>query len=194
MSQTTMTDRLPPQSLLQTPQRRPSPLFSRHLRSSDSQHIRWTELARLRTFPDQKLISPAIASDFDWLREFFNLLPSEARPDYLNVHVYTTTFDSFRSTVERYWHEFGLPLVVSEFAMQSFDPNVIPPQTQQQVHDFMGQVTKWLDETEYVFKYSWFGAVIDPANLHGVHLHNRLMDEQGEITPLGRQYICGGHA
>lgn len=33
-------------------------------------------------------------------------------------------------------------------------------------------------------KYCWFGAVRDTANLHGVHPFNRLMDENGEITPL----------
>lgn len=33
-------------------------------------------------------------------------------------------------------------------------------------------------------KYCWFGAVRDTANLHDVHPFNRLMDENGEITPL----------
>ncbi|CAD6588949.1 MAG: hypothetical protein TREMPRED_005206 [Tremellales sp. Tagirdzhanova-0007] len=66
--------------------------------------------------------------------------------------------------------------------LKSFDPDVPPPQSQQQVHNFMGQATKWLDETDYIIKYAWFGAVRDPENLHGVHPFNRLMDEQGEIT------------
>lgn len=40
--------------------------------------------------------------------------------------------------------------VVQELIGQSFDPNVPPPSSMQQVHDFMGQTTKWLDETEYI--------------------------------------------
>jgi len=33
-------------------------------------------------------------------------------------------------------------------------------------------------------KFSWFGAVRDAANLHGVNPLNRLMDEHGELTAL----------
>jgi hypothetical protein len=32
--------------------------------------------------------------------------------------VYTTTFDSFRQIVEGYRRDFGLPVLVTEFAMQ----------------------------------------------------------------------------
>ena len=111
------------------------------------------------------------------------LEPSE-KPSILAVHIYTTTFDSFRDKVEEYRRTFGLPIIVTEFAMTSFDPNVPPPKSQQEVHDFMGQTTSWMDETDYIVGYSWFGAVRDPYNLHGVHPFNRLMDEQGNVTPL----------
>jgi hypothetical protein len=68
----------------------------------------------------------------------------------LAVHVYTTTFDSFKAKVEMYWREFALPLIITEMAMtvsmtqcrideESFDPAVPPPADQQQVHDFMGE-------------------------------------------------------
>jgi len=33
-------------------------------------------------------------------------------------------------------------------------------------------------------KFSWFGAVRNEAHLHGVNPLNRLMDENGELTPL----------
>ncbi|ORY23620.1 hypothetical protein BCR39DRAFT_346299 [Naematelia encephala] len=153
----------------------------------------WVELAKLRTSIEIKLVSPGVAASLDWLKDFMAFLPDHSKPDYIAVHVYTTTFDSFKETVERYWRTFQLPIVVTEFAMTSFDPNVPPPQSQQQVHDFMGQTTKWLDETEYIIRYAWFGAVRDLSHLHGVHPYNRLMDQHGEITPLGWQYIQGGH-
>ncbi|WVF66165.1 hypothetical protein IAT40_000905 [Kwoniella sp. CBS 6097] len=153
----------------------------------------WIGLAKLRSEPDQKLVSPAVAGNKDWLKEFLAIVPPETMPEFLAVHVYTTTFDSFKSTIEDYWETFKLPIIVTEFAMQSFDPNVPGPKDQQQVHDFMGQTTKWLDETPCIHKYSWFGAVRDSYNLHGVHEFNRLMDSEGNITPLGYQYIAGGH-
>lgn len=33
---------------------------------------------------------------------------------------------------------------------KSFDPNVPPPTNMQQVHDFMGQTTAWLDNTKHI--------------------------------------------
>ncbi|WWC85958.1 uncharacterized protein L201_000828 [Kwoniella dendrophila CBS 6074] len=154
----------------------------------------WVDMSKWITRPDQKLVSPAVAGSVEWLKEFFSLIPQEAKPSYLAVHVYTTTFESFVNIIENYWNVFGLPIILTEFAMQSFDPNVPGPQNQQQVHDFMGQTTKWLDETSYIYKYSWFGACRNSYHLHGVHEYNRLMDENGNITALGHQYISGGHA
>ncbi|KAL7418840.1 hypothetical protein Q5752_006524 [Cryptotrichosporon argae] len=152
----------------------------------------WERVAKLRS-PGVQLVSPAIAGDVEWLKQWFALIPADTRPDILAVHVYTTTFDDFRRRVEAYRKVFGLPIMVTEFAMQSFDPHVPPPRCMQQVHDFMGQTTQWLDATPWIVKYAWFGAVIRQSNLHGVHPFNRLMDETGEITPLGQQYIAGGH-
>ncbi|OWZ49228.1 hypothetical protein C351_06087 [Cryptococcus neoformans c8] len=154
----------------------------------------WIQLAQLRTDPDnQHLVSPAVASNVEWLKEFLSLIPEETYPTYLAVHLYTTTFDDFVGKMEMYHNEFGLPIILTEFCMQSWDEGVPGPGDQQQVHDYMGQTTKWLDETDYIIKYCWFGAVRDTANLHDVHPFNRLMDEHGEITPLGFQYIYGGH-
>ncbi|WRT63709.1 uncharacterized protein IL334_000632 [Kwoniella shivajii] len=153
----------------------------------------WIQMSRWRTEPDQKLVSPGVAGNVNWLKEFFSLIPPETKPSYINVHVYTTTFESFVSIIDSYWKEFGLPIIVTEFAMHSFETGVLGPQNQQQVHDFMGQTTKWLDETPYIHKYSWFGSCRDSYHLHGVNELNRLMDSKGDITPLGWQYINGGH-
>jgi hypothetical protein len=153
----------------------------------------WLELIKLRSSPDIKIVSPAVAADLSWLETFFSLLPSSAKPDYLAIHVYTTTFAAFQEIVQSYNDKFKMPIVITEMAMQSFDPHVPPPASQQQVHDFMGQCTKWLDETEYIWRYAWFGACTDPFHLHGVHPFNRLMDNQGNLTPLGVQYVNGGH-
>ncbi|KAK1926149.1 hypothetical protein DB88DRAFT_480850 [Papiliotrema laurentii] len=156
--------------------------------------IAWTHLAKLRETHGVKLASPAIAGNIPWLQEWFAQIPDDTRPDYLTVHIYTTTFDDFVRQVVNFWNLFRLPIIVSEFAMHSFAPGVPPPTDMQQVHDFMGQITQWLDQTDFIAKYSWFGAVRDGYNLHGVSPLNRLMDEHGELTALGQQYVAGGHA
>lgn len=91
--------------------------------------LSWVELAKLRT-GGTKLVAPAIANDLDWLKvrrlvieitanaqKWFSLIPEGTKPDYLAIHVYTTTFDSFKAKVEEYYHTFGLPIIVTEFAM-----------------------------------------------------------------------------
>ncbi|GFZ52436.1 hypothetical protein JCM24511_10209 [Saitozyma sp. JCM 24511] len=97
---------------------------------------RWVELAKLRTSPDQMLVTPAVASDLDWMKNFLCLLPNQVKPDYLAVHVYSTTFESFRNQVEAYHRTFGLPIMLTEFAMH--------------VCEFMGQTTSWMDKTDFV--------------------------------------------
>lgn len=43
-----------------------------------------------------------------------------------------------------------------------------------------------MDETDWVERYAYFGAMRD---LQGVNEANALMDEKGDITHLGLQYI-----
>jgi hypothetical protein len=47
-----------------------------------------------------------------------------------------------------------------------------------------------MDVTPWVERYAWFGAL---RNLQGVNELNRLMDQHGRITDLGRQYIGAGN-
>ncbi|RSH85580.1 hypothetical protein EHS25_003719 [Saitozyma podzolica] len=156
--------------------------------------------AVLAANPSAKLISPTPAGDVDWLVEFFNALcPGQQStqwsncadaPDIIGMHAYATDFDGLTSKVESFYSTFGRPIIVSEFAMANFagfEP------TQQEVYDFMGQTTLWFDQQDYVINYAWFGAVRDSANLHDVPETNRLMAADGTITPLGQQYINGGH-
>jgi len=79
-----------------------------------------------------KLASPAVAFNIDWLRvseaaprcrfpahhqEFLKLIPADTRPDFLTVHLYTTSFDDFVRRIEAIYREFQLPIVLNEFAM-----------------------------------------------------------------------------
>lgn len=90
------------------------------------------EIARLRDRDGTKLVSPAVAHDKQWMKvsarapphrndadqqRFLSLLPDDAKPDYLAIHIYTTTFESFKEKVESYWQTFSVPIWVTEFAM-----------------------------------------------------------------------------
>lgn len=48
----------------------------------------------------------------------------------------------------------------------------------------MTDAMKWLDSTDYVVKYAWFGAATNADNLHGVGEANRLLDAGGKLTAL----------
>ena len=52
------------------------------------------------------------------VQDFFSRLEPDEMPDVLAIHIYTTTFDSFRASVEEYYSMFRLPIMITEFAVQ----------------------------------------------------------------------------
>nr|XP_018266844.1 uncharacterized protein I303_00822 [Kwoniella dejecticola CBS 10117]OBR89002.1 hypothetical protein I303_00822 [Kwoniella dejecticola CBS 10117] len=144
-------------------------------------------------YPDIKVHSPVVASNKTWLMEFFKAIcpdnsASDAwgdcqyKPDYVSAHLYTTDVEFFKGTLTGFQQEFGLPLVLSEFACYKFGDD--PHPTIEEVSAFMQQTMTWLDEQDWVVKYAWFGAARNSLWLFGVYETNRLMDEAGELTNL----------
>jgi hypothetical protein len=99
-------------------------------------------------------------------KDFMAAVKPGEEPDYINVHVYDTNFEGLKKKVESFHDAFGIDLYITEFAMhvrlvlfnlpaesrpdvQSFEGGA-PPKDQQAVYDFMGQTTKWMDETEWI--------------------------------------------
>ncbi|WVF66164.1 hypothetical protein IAT40_000904 [Kwoniella sp. CBS 6097] len=153
-------------------------------------------------FPSVKIHSPVVASNTSWLKAFFDeICPNNTaedawgncayRPDYVSQHVYSTNVGHFRGAVQQYYKTFGLPIVLSEWACHDWskDGHRAPVE---EVSEFMEETMGWLDQQDYVVKYAWFGTARSAEHLHGVYENNRLMDEAGNITPLGRQYMNGG--
>ncbi|WVQ76312.1 hypothetical protein IAR50_005977 [Cryptococcus sp. DSM 104548] len=161
-----------------------------------------TQVASLRaTYPDIKIHSPVMASSEDWLSTFFSTIcPSgsasnawegcDAAPDYVSMHLYTTDADDFKTQVKDFHDNYGLPLVLSEFACYSFGSET--GCSASEASSFMAETTEWLDQQDWVIKYAWFGAVRSSEYLYGVSEGNRLMDTSGALTDLGKQYINGG--
>lgn len=61
----------------------------------------------------------------------------DVAPDYLAVHVYATSLDSFKTQVESYHNDFGLDIAITEFACHAFDGS--PAASTDQVSQFMSQ-------------------------------------------------------
>ena len=137
-------------------------------------------LAQLRSPSNgrTKLVGPSVASDGPgraWLREFMGLLSRERGewPDYLGVHYYGTDAGEAIRYVEGMHGEFGgLPVVVSEIACVSRDGG--------EVERFTAAAANWMDATEWVVEYGFFGCMAEVA------------DDVSTACPgrWGRRYAC----
>ncbi|WVQ80321.1 hypothetical protein IAT38_002426 [Cryptococcus sp. DSM 104549] len=164
-----------------------------------------TQIVSLRsTYPSVKVISPAMASNQDWLAQFFTAICPDGtaangygdcqyKPDYVAMHVYTTNADGFKESVQAFHDKFGLPVVVNEYACYNFGGDNADKSVAE-VSDFMAATTSWMDQQDWIIQYAWFGTARDSAYLYGVAESNRLMDTSGKLTALGKQYMNGGKA
>ncbi|KAK6905373.1 hypothetical protein I203_106200 [Kwoniella mangroviensis CBS 8507] len=142
-----------------------------------------------------------MASNKTWLLEFFeSICPDDSasdgwgncqyKPDYVSAHLYTTDVEYFKGTLAGFQKDFGLPLVLSEFACYKFGEE--PHPSLEEVSIFMQSTMEWLDQQDWVVKYAWFGNARNSEYLFGVYETNRLMDTSGVLTDLGKQYMNGG--
>ncbi|WWC85956.1 uncharacterized protein L201_000826 [Kwoniella dendrophila CBS 6074] len=164
---------------------------------------KWKEqVVKIRErYPNVKVASPVMASNKTWILDFMNLICPEYsaidswgncqyKPDYLLTHLYSTDVTYFKNTLSDMHRDLGLPMIISEFACYHF--NTDPHPEIEQVSTYMENTMNWLDQQEWIIKYAWFGAMIDSANLHNVDETNRLLDDKGALTDLGKQYMNGG--
>ncbi|WWD22445.1 hypothetical protein CI109_106936 [Kwoniella shandongensis] len=163
-----------------------------------------TQITQIRQqYPDVKVHSPVVASNQKWLEDFFAAICPGAsasnawgdcayKPDYVSMHIYTTDADYFKGTVQGYQQAFGLPLVLSEWACYDFTSK--PNPSAEAVSTFMADTMAWMDQQDWLVKYAWFGAARSSDFLYGVAETNRLIDQNGQITALGKLYMAGGKA
>ncbi|WVQ62530.1 uncharacterized protein L199_000672 [Kwoniella botswanensis] len=161
-----------------------------------------TQIVKIRQqYPDIKIHLPVVASNKTWLLEFFKSICPDGsasdgwgscqyKPDYVSAHLYTTDLEYFKGTLAGFQKDFGLPLVLSEFACYKFGEG--PHPSLEEVSTFMQDTMEWLDQQDWVVKYAWFGNARNSEYLFGVYETNRLMDISGVLTDLGKQYVNGG--
>lgn len=98
---------------------------------------------------------------------------------------YDVNATDFIEYLEDYHNTFSRPLWITEWACQNFnDANA--QCSYDDVILFLNTTQGFMDQTEWVERYSWFGAMRD---MQGVNEDNALMTDGGDINALGRQYI-----
>ncbi|KAL1760559.1 glycosyl hydrolase catalytic core-domain-containing protein [Schizophyllum commune] len=155
----------------------------------------WTDyLLPLRDAYGVKLGSPAPTSAPDgmtWLQDFCNAI-DEARGsdgcpevDFIALHWYDVDADNFKTYMEDFHDAFpGKSIWVTEWACQNFNSGA--QCSYADIITFMNETQSWMDETDWIERYAWFGAMRD---LQGVNADNALLDKDGDLTDLGQQYI-----
>lgn len=138
------------------------------------------------------LVSPACTSAPSgkvWIQDFITACDGGCTLDAIAVHYYDTSADHFISFIEDYHTTFNKDIWVTEFACQDFNGGA--QASMDQIFAFMIKTVQWMDATDYVKFYAWFGAMEDMQNVNPL---NRLMTEDGSgLTDLGKWYV-GDHA
>ncbi|KAG8743501.1 hypothetical protein FRC10_011892 [Ceratobasidium sp. 414] len=76
------------------------------------------------------------------------------------------------------------PIWLTEFACHNFQDGG-EQCTYPDAVAFMNTTQAWLDKQDYIHRYAWFGAMKNPV----INPVNALMDQNGIINDLGKQYI-----
>ncbi|KAJ9091190.1 hypothetical protein QFC20_007700 [Naganishia adeliensis] len=139
--------------------------------------------------------SPAAAGNtVEYLCKFFEACNARAgciKPSFITMHAYVSTADALKNYVTSVHNAFNMPIWLTEFSCHSFGGQP-QPTSKQQVHDFMGATTKWLDNQPWVERYSWFGAG-QGGDMGGVNAYCRLQNDDGGLTAVGWQYVFKRH-
>jgi len=135
-----------------------------------------------------RLGSPAVSSapaGKVWLQDFFTGCDGRCSVDFIAFHWYGINADAFIAHVYDYWHAFNRTLWVTEWACQNF-VDLSDQCLENDVVEFMNKTQTFMDGADFVERYAWFGAM---KNMQGVNQDNALMDSEGNVSSLGKQYL-----
>ncbi|KAI0786318.1 glycosyl hydrolase catalytic core-domain-containing protein [Abortiporus biennis] len=120
-----------------------------------------------------------------WLLDFLAACQGECTVDFIALHWYDINSTAFIQYLEDFHDTFQRPLWVTEWACQNY--NQVDQQCSlQDSIDFMNATQAFMDATDWVERYAWFGAMKD---MRGVNQDDALIDTHGNIDTLGNQYI-----
>ncbi|KAI0751421.1 glycosyl hydrolase catalytic core-domain-containing protein [Daedaleopsis nitida] len=135
-----------------------------------------------------RLGSPAPSSSpsgKQWLLDWLDACQGGCSIDFIAVHYYDINSTNFMEYLTDYHDTFQRPVWVTEWACQNFN-HADEQCSQQDVIDFMNATQAFMDATDWLERYAWFGAMED---MQGVNGANAMMSSTGQINTLGEQYI-----
>lgn len=111
--------------------------------------VRYIEPLRSRGY---RLGSPATTTTQEgreWMMDWYAACAGKCHPDFIAVHWYDTSLESLRLALEDRHAAFGLPVWLTEFAVQNWTEGAVQP-SQGDITRIMLDAMEWLDETEWV--------------------------------------------
>lgn len=134
--------------------------------------------------------SPAISNGpngLPWLEQFVKELGGleAAKIDVIVIHCYTLDVQELKDHVQKVHQKFNKPIWLTEFACTAFD--AASPPSEAHVTNFMKEALKFLDETAFVEKYAWFGAMKTlPDNVGKANS----LQHDGNLSEAGKIYCA----
>lgn len=130
----------------------------------------------------KKLVSPSCSNDpagQAWIEKFMREV--QTKPDYLGLHYYGTEGDQAIEFFNSMHNKFPkYPVIVSEIASTHRDIK--------EVFKFTARTVNWMDKTDWIFEYGFFGCMRQVANDH-VSPAAQLMNSDGSFTELMRKLM-----
>ncbi|KDN47835.1 hypothetical protein RSAG8_03255, partial [Rhizoctonia solani AG-8 WAC10335] len=120
-----------------------------------------------------------------WMQDFFALCAGSCTVDFLALHWYGNVAEEFIAYLEDFHNTFQRPIWVTEYSCQNFVNGA--QCTYEEIVQFLNITQTYMDQTPWVERYAWFGAMASLPN--NVNQLTALMDTSGTINDLGRQYI-----
>ncbi|KAJ4483820.1 glycosyl hydrolase catalytic core-domain-containing protein [Lentinula aciculospora] len=119
-----------------------------------------------------------------WIQDFLTACNGSCTVDFIALHWYDINATAFTEYLEDFHNTFQRPLWVTEWACQNYNGG--SQCSYDDVVLFLNATQSYMDSSDFVERYSYFGAMQD---LQGVNEDNALMSSMGQITALGKQYI-----
>ncbi|KAJ7901608.1 glycosyl hydrolase catalytic core-domain-containing protein [Mycena leptocephala] len=112
-----------------------------------------------------------------WLQDFLTACDGGCTVDVIALHYYDVNATKFAEYLTDFHDTFQRPI---------WNFNKGPQCTAPEVAEFLNQTQAFMDAQDWVERYAWYGVMRD---LGGVNTDDAMMNSNGQITDLGKQYI-----
>lgn len=154
----------------------------------------WPRLQKIADDFDLKIVSPAVNFSADapyqdpntWLDEFFRLLPSDARVDYVAVHCYMPYPSALMWYIGKF-KKYGRPIWLTEFCAWDNFWEIPGDQPSNQMR-YMVDAINYLESDPDVYRYAWFIPRTAESNKYP---YMQLLEDNapGVLTALGKVFV-----